>query len=81
LAHYTPAFVVNSPEDRALFMKDCLVIRPVLMQLGLTYALRELDIMENAIWHGLVKEFADGQVKFAASIEIYTDVMKKALLH
>ena len=81
LAHYTPAFVINSPDDRALFLKDCLTIRITLMRLGLTYAVRELDFMENAIHAGNVKEFADGQVKFTASIEIYSSVIRAAFLH
>jgi hypothetical protein len=81
LAHYTPAFVVNSPDDRTLFMKDCLTIRTKLMQLGLTLALRELDVMENAVSAGAAKEFADGQIKFAAAIEIYMKVIKDAFLH
>jgi hypothetical protein len=80
LAQYTPAFVVNSPSDRALFMDDCLKIRSTLMQLGLSFALHELDIMENAIWDKNVKEFADGQVKFAASVEIYREIMRGALV-
>jgi hypothetical protein len=81
LAHYTPAFVVNSPEDRALFLKDCLNIRTTLMQLGLTLAIRELDNMENAVHSGAVKEFADGQIKFDAAIEIYMAVIRGALLY
>jgi hypothetical protein len=81
LAHYTPAFVVNSPEDRALFLADCLTVRTTLMQLGLTLAIRELDIMENAVHNGSVKEFSDGQVKFDASIQIYIEVIQGALLY
>ncbi|MCL2188360.1 MAG: hypothetical protein FWC16_07615 [Defluviitaleaceae bacterium] len=81
LAHYTPAFVVNSPDDRALFMRDCLGIRTTLMRLGLTLAMRELDIMENAAHAGNAKEFADGQIKFDAAVEIYCTVIKDALLY
>jgi hypothetical protein len=81
LAQYTPAFVVNSPEDRALFLTDCLKIRTALMQLGLTLAIRELDAMENAVHNGDVKEFSDGQVKFDAAIRIYMDVIEGALLY
>jgi len=79
LAHYTPDFVMNSPDDRALFIKDCMNIRATLMQLGLTYAIHELDVMENALWRGTTKEFSDGQIKFAASINIYTQVIKDAM--
>ncbi|MCL2499069.1 MAG: hypothetical protein FWE90_01905 [Defluviitaleaceae bacterium] len=81
LAQYTPAFVVHSPDDRALFLADCLKVRTVLMQLGLTLAIRELDAMENAVHHGDVKEFADGQVKFDAAVQIYMDVFEGALLY
>ncbi|MCL2202682.1 MAG: hypothetical protein FWB88_01890 [Defluviitaleaceae bacterium] len=81
LAHYTPAFVTNSPDDRALFLKDCLKIRTRLMQLGLTIAIRELDVMENAVCRGDTKEFADGQLKFQAAVEIYMEVIKAALLY
>ncbi|MCL2604932.1 MAG: hypothetical protein FWD90_10680 [Defluviitaleaceae bacterium] len=81
LAQYTPAFVVNSPEDRALFLADCLRIRTILMQLGLTLAIRELDAMENAVHSGAVKEFSDGQIKFDAAVQIYIEVIEGALLY
>jgi DNA-binding PucR family transcriptional regulator len=81
LAHFTPAFVVFSPDDRALFLAECLKVRTVLMQLGLTIALRELDAMENAVHTGCVKEFSDGQIKFDAAVEIYMQVIEGALLY
>jgi len=81
LAHYTPAFVVNSPDDKALFLADCLTIRTTLMQLGLTLAIRELDVMENAVHSGSMKEFMDGQIKFDAAVEIYIEVIKSAILY
>jgi hypothetical protein len=78
LAHFTPAFVIHSPEDRALFMKECLFVRTTLMKLGLSLAIREVDVMENAIYAGAVKEFSDGQVKFGAAVKIYNDIIKNA---
>ena len=80
LSHYTPAFVVNSEEDRDRFLSDCFQVRAMLMQLGMTSALAELNTMEDALHGGNLKDFADGQVKFLANLKIYMDIIKSARL-
>ena len=78
LAHYTPAFVINSPSDRERFLTECYQMRVILMQLGMRLALHELDIMEDAAHRQDMMTFADGQVKFLAAIIIYQDIIAGA---
>ena len=80
LSSYTPAFVVNSEEDKNRFLAECFQVRALFMQLGLASALDELNTMENAIHNQNVKEFADGQVKFAATLNIYMDIINDAII-
>ena len=80
LGHYTPAFVINSPEDKGLFLAECFKVRASLMRLGLRLALEELDYMEDAIYAENVKAFSDGQVKFEAAIQIYKRLFKAVQL-
>ena len=78
LSHYTPAFVVNSAEDRNRFLADCFRVRAVLMQLGMKSAMTELNTMENAVYDGNLSDFADAQVKFLANLNIYMDIIRSA---
>lgn len=78
LSHYTPAFVMHSPEDKTLFLKECYQVRASLMQMGLLMAMDELDVMEEAVHHNDVKAFADGQIKYVATIRIYLDMIRGA---
>jgi len=80
LGNYTPAFVVNSEEDCASFMLECFEARAEFMRLGLTVLLQELAVMEDAVINKDMKEFADGQTMFMASLTIYKDLIKDAAM-
>ena len=70
LNNYTAAFVVNCEEDRAAFLQDCYNTRAELMGMGMTAAIAELAILEDAAIDRNMKEVADSQIKLAATIEI-----------
>ena len=78
LINYTPAFVVNSEEDRKNFLEECFKVRAVFMRLGATDLLGLLGVMEDSAISRSAKEFSDGQVNFAATLEIYISIVKDA---
>jgi hypothetical protein len=78
LSNYTPAFVIHADANREEFIKECFDVRAVFVRLGMTYLLDELTTLENAAISKHEKEFADGQVKFRATIRIYKDIIKEA---
>jgi len=79
-SNYTPAFVVNSDEDRCLFLKECFDTRAEFTRLGMAALLQELDVMENAANKRDMKEFSDGQIKLRASIEICIRALRGAAM-
>ena len=78
IPNYTPAFVVNNKEDQDRFLAESSNIRARLMQLGMHGATRELNNMEDAIRFASTKAFADGQIKFAATMNIYESIISAA---
>ena len=78
LSHYTPAFVVNSEEERSNFLQECSQVRAKLMRIGATELMDTLAVLENAAIHRDFKEFSDGQVKFSATLKMAIDVIKDA---
>jgi len=79
-SNYTPAFVVNSDDDREEFLKECFEVRAGLTTLGLTALLNELSIMEDAAIQKDMKEFSDGQIKYRATLEICLRTIKDATM-
>lgn len=75
-SNYTPAFVVNSEEDRKEFLNECFEARAQLTRIGMTALLDELSVMEDAAIHRNMKEFADGQIKYGATMEICLKLVK-----
>jgi len=80
LSNYTPAFVINSDEDREKFMKECFEVRADFVRLGLTALIESLEVMENAVISKKFKEFSDGQVTFKANIKICKDTINDAAM-
>jgi len=78
LKNYTPVFLINDETNRELFIRECFEIRAVLTGLGMVDLLKALDVLENAAITKREKAFSDGQVKFAANINIYKDTIRKA---
>jgi hypothetical protein len=75
LRNYTPAFVVNSDEDRDRLLRECFEIRAEFMQLGMVALMDTLTVMEDAAREKNAKEFADGQKILLATL----DICKKAI--
>jgi hypothetical protein len=80
LRHYTPAFVVNSDDDRANFLKECFEIRAVFTRLGITSLLDSLAVMEDAAIKRKHKEFSDGQVTYQATLQICKDTISDSAM-
>ena len=76
LRNYTPAFVINSEDERQVFIQECFEARAMYMKLGLTGVLHEISVMEDAVQKKMLKEFSDGQIKFLADLTICIDVIK-----
>ncbi|MCL2216472.1 MAG: hypothetical protein FWB91_05550 [Defluviitaleaceae bacterium] len=79
-SNYTPAFVVNSEEDRAAFLKECFEARAEFVRMGMTALLDELAVMEDAAINKNMEEFADGQVKLTATVQICIKIIEDAAL-
>jgi len=78
LKHYTPAFVVNSDDERNAFIAECCEVRADFMRMGLISLLEDVATMEDAVIKRDMKEFSDGQVKFLANLNICMDIIKDA---
>jgi hypothetical protein len=78
LSNYTPAFVVNSDDDREQFMKECFEVRADFVRLGMTALLESLVVMEDAAISRNQKAFSDGQVGFHATLRICKDEIEAA---
>jgi len=78
LSHYTPAFVVNSEDERANFLAECAQVRAKLIRLGASELMDCLGTLEDAAISRNFEEFSDGQVKFNATLKICMDVVKNA---
>ena len=78
LSHYTPAFVVNSEDERKGFLNECFQVRAMLMRLGAIDLLDRLSAMEDAAISRNFQGFSDGQVSFNATLKIYMDIIKEA---
>ncbi|MCL2224058.1 MAG: hypothetical protein FWB96_03710 [Defluviitaleaceae bacterium] len=78
LRNYTPAFVVNSDDNRNEFIKECFEIRAEFMRLGMDDLLEALTTLENAAISKQEKAFSDGQIKFRATINIYKDAINQS---
>ena len=78
LRNYTPAFVINSEDERQVFIRECFEARASYMKLGLIGVLHEISVMEDAVQQNMLKEFSDGQIKFLADLEICIETIKDA---
>lgn len=78
LKQYTPAFVVNSEEERKTFLAECSQLRAKFVRLGATSLLEALSNIEDAAVERNFKGFSDGQITFAATMEIYVNIVKDA---
>jgi len=78
--NYTAAFVVNSDEDRKIFLGDCFEARAEFVRLGMTALMEALAVLEDAAIQKNTKEFSDGQVKFDATLRICVDIIRGAVM-
>jgi len=76
--NYTPAFVVNSEDERNCFLQECYEARAVYIMLGMTALMDAVNVMEDAALKRDMDELSDGQVKFRATLKICTDILRKA---
>jgi len=80
LNNYTPAFVVNNEDERRNFLVDCFKARATIMKLGFPALLEELSVLEHAANVRNLKKFSDGQINFNATMKIYMDIIRDAML-
>lgn len=78
LTNYTPAFVINSEDDRKEFLQECFEIRAEFVRLGITALLEALSVMEDAAITRKFSDFSDGQVTFRATLKICKEAIKDA---